>query len=125
MRIDYTERIRLYARGTNKSDFLSCRLPSSIPIRARSSSVICANQIARQFGAFNPPHARATKLSRCNSCERAKKENAAWQAVAHAGIERLSCEIYLRGQRIRWHVSIFEAYPFYITKFICSLIAVL
>jgi len=74
--------------------------------------VICANQIARQFGAFNPPHARATKLSRCNSRERAKKENAVWQAVAHASIERLSYEIYLKGQRIRWHVSIFEACSF-------------
>jgi len=50
--------------------------------------VICANQIARQFGAFNPSHARATKLSRCSSRERAKKENAAWQAVAHGGEHR-------------------------------------
>lgn len=92
MKLDYT-----CPRGTNKSDFLSGFL-RSIPIRARSSPVICANQIARQFGAFNPSHARATKLSRCNSCERAKKENAAWQAVVRASIERLSCEIYLRGR---------------------------
>lgn len=83
----------------------SLGLPSSIPIRARSSPVICANQIARQFGAFNPPHARATKLSRCNSCERAKKENAAWQAVVRASIERLSCEIYFRGRWIRCQSS--------------------